>query len=248
MSQRFLRMARDTTSVDGILPPLNEEWLANPAEFDEAFTGRTSSADVFLGNPLYVYQTRIPNLEIIPGEGDGLRRVEMVTQEQVVQQVHNRMRDFLRAPEIEETWDLVVIDTSPSKGPLTMSAIRAATDVLIPTSMEPQGVEGLQGMLSMLTYENRLRDASDLINLIGILPNKFRRGVALHEGLLQSLTNDPVTGTLMIPHKLGQRTAFAEADHESAEPKSVLDLSEKDAARIEAEDVINFVMKKLGFA
>lgn len=241
LSQRFLAMARDPSSIDGILPPVHPDY--DPA-VDHDWDGLSSIADIFLGNAVVPYPTDVPNLDIIPGHGDHLRRVELVTLDTVAEKVHGRLREFLRGSDVQSAYDLVVIDTSPSKGPLTVSAMRAATHVVVPTVMEPMGVEGLQGMFMMWMQESRLRDTGDEISMIGILPNKFRK-TAIQEGLLDNLLADQLTGPLVLPYKLGLRTAFAESDHESVRPQSVFNLSEKNAARIEAEQVVGYIAEKM---
>ena len=243
LSQRFIAMDRDVNAADGILPPRHDEF---PDAENPAWTsGISSIADVFRGELVYPYETPIENLSLIPGHGEMLREVEMITTDKVAEGVHERLREFIRAPEVAEQYDLVVIDTSPSKGPLTVSAIRSATHIVIPTIMEPQGVEGLQGMLTMWMKENRLRQLDDQIQLVGILPNKFRQ-VAVQQGLLDSLKQDKAIGPLVMPHMLGLRTAFAEADHENVRPQSVFSLPASNIARVEAERVARYILSKMG--
>lgn len=241
LSQRFLAMERVTTSADGVMPPVHPEY---EPEVDSEFNGVSSSADVYMGNPVWPYPTKVEGVDIMPGNGEELRRVELVTASEAAKKIHERLREFLADPEIHAQYQLVVIDTSPSKGPLTISAMRAATHVVIPTQMEPQGIEGLQGMLQLWMQENRLREVDDLIKLVGILPNKFRQ-VGIQEGLLDSLMNDSVTGPMVMPHKLGLRTAFSEADHEDANPATVFKLPESNAARQEAEAVCTYILKSM---
>ena len=75
-------------------------------------------------------------------------------------------------------YDIFVIDTPPAKGPLTISAFKAMTHLVIPLEIELQAIEGLAGFYN---YGNKkqCRDLHDFpLNLIGILPNKLhsRRG------------------------------------------------------------------------
>ena len=51
-------------------------------------------------------------------------------------------------------YDAVVIDTAPSKGPLTISVIKAATHIVIPSVMEEQPVQGIYGMLQLWMQES----------------------------------------------------------------------------------------------
>jgi chromosome partitioning protein len=237
-SQRFLTMEHDDTSTDGIMPPLHPAYDPN-----EEWNGRSSIADIFYRREVIPYETELPGLEMIPGHGETLREVELVGREEVKDKVHDRLRDFLNISDVQASWDLVVIDTSPSKGPLTISAVRAATHILIPTLMEQQSIEGLRGMLQLWRRENRVR--TEPLRIIGILANKYRKNVALQAGIYEALMNDDVVAPFMISHVLGLRAAIADADHPEAKPPSLFELPASNIARIEAETICQYVEERL---
>jgi chromosome partitioning protein len=241
-SRRFLTMDLDGTDPDGVLPPIHPDYMDQE---DQDWDGRSSSADIYYSGQAMPYPTRLKGMEILPGNGSLLRSVELVRAEDVKEKVHDRLDFFLTQDEVQALYDVVIIDTSPSKGPLTISAMRAATHIIIPTTMEPQTIEGLHGMLQLWRRETKRRRRGNELTIIGILTNMFRKGVALHEGLYHTLANDPGIVDLLLPMKLGQRIAFAESDHPMSEPKSVFDLPEKDPARLEAEAICNHVAEKL---
>ena len=241
-SRRFLTMEIDNTDLDGVLPPMHPDF---DEKEDSDWDGRSSSADIFYSGQAMPYPTKIKGLEIMPGNGTLLRAVELVRADDVKEKVHDRLHAFLCNEDVQSLYDVVIIDTSPSKGPLTISAMRAATHIIIPTTMEPQTIEGLHGMLQLWRRETKRRRRGEELKIIGILPNMFRKGVALHDGLYHTLANDPGIVDLLMPNKLGLRIAFAESDHPMSEPKSVFDLPEKDPARIEAEIVCEHILEKM---
>jgi len=240
-SRRFLTMDIDSTDPDGIMPPIHPEFN----DEDEDWDGRSSSADIYYTGEVLPYPTNIKGMQILPGNGSQLRSVELVRSDEVKEKVHDRLNLFLSQKDVKALYDVVIVDTSPSKGPLTISAMRAATHIIIPTTMEPQTIEGLHGMLQLWRRETKKRKKGDELKIIGILTNMFRKGVALHEGLYQTLATDPGIVDLLLPIKLGQRIAFAEADHHMANPQSVFNLPEKDPARIEAEVICKYITEKL---
>jgi chromosome partitioning protein len=244
LSKRFLVMERDPSAPDGASPPTHPDY--NPAE-DVEWNGISSTADIYTGRLVVPYPTDVKNLDLLPGNGPELREVELVSRAEVVERVHGTLREFLRKPEVAELYDLVVIDTPPSKGPLVLSAMRAATHVVVPTQMEPNSVEGLEGMFAMWMQESRYREADDAIDLVGILPNMVRN-VALHVGVKDSLLKDRSLGPMMLPVQLGHRTAFAETDHDSARPGSVFQLPARNPARREAEEVVAKIAERMGVA
>lgn len=240
-SRRFLTMDIDSTDPDGIMPPIHPEFDDSDLHWD----GRSSSADIYYSGEVMPYPTKIQGMQILPGNGSQLRSVELVRSEEVKEKVHDRLHVFLSQKDVQALYDVVIVDTSPSKGPLTISAMRAATHIIIPTTMEPQTIEGLHGMLQLWRRETKKRKKGDELKIIGILTNMFRKGVALHEGLYQTLATDPGIVDLLLPIKLGQRIAFAESDHHMANPQSVFGLPDKDPARIEAEFICQYIMEKL---
>jgi len=241
LSRRFIEMDYDPSDPDGVLPPLHPDY----EDGDPDWNGRSSSADVYFNGEVYPYPTRWDSLHLLPGHGPRLRTVELVTEDEVKEKVINRLRDFLAMADVRNAFELVLIDTSPSKGPLNRSAMRAATHLLFPTTMEPQAIEGLQGMMQMWRREQATREVDDPCEIVAIQPNLARHNVALHEGYLDGLRNDERVGSLVSPVLLHQRIAFAEADHPEAEPKSVFELPDRNAAREEASAFCQYVERRL---
>lgn len=241
-SRRFLSMDFDQTDPDGVIPPVHPDF---DADVDQDWSGRSSSAEIYFTGEVFSYPTAYASLEMLPGEGSRLREIELVRADEVKERVHDRLRHFLSLDDVTSAYDLVIVDTSPSKGPLAVSAVRAATHLIIPTTMEPQPVEGLYGMLQMWRREVNRRTEDSELKILGILPNMVRKGVALHEGLLSTLREDASINHYLCPCIMHQRIAFAESDHPGAQPASVFDLQPKDPARVEAEAVCGFVNKQL---
>ncbi|WP_200333784.1 ParA family protein [Thiocystis violacea] len=234
LSRRFVCMEYDRSDPDGVLPPTHPD-------FDEKensqWSGRSSSADIYFDGECYPYPTSWETLLALPGHGPKLRQIELVRADEVRSSVHNRLREFLSLGEVQEAFDLVLVDTAPAKGPLTVSAVRAATDLIIPTTLEPQPVEGLYGMLQLWRREQNTRDPARPLRIAAIQPNMVRQGVALHEGTLESLQRDEALASMLSPVILHQRVAFAETDHPEAKPTSLFDLASRNPAR---REVISF--------
>ncbi len=244
-SRRFLTMELDPTDPHGILPPIHPDFDPNDPDEDPTWGGRSSSAAIYTGQLVVPYATHLKGLDILPGHAALLDEVERVRRDDVQQRVHNALQRWLAYPEVNEAYDLVLIDTMPSKGPLTVSAMRAATHVLIPTEMEQQSIEGLVNMLQLWKRENFARADQSEVNLIGILPNKVRKGVSLHEGLYGSLMNDPSIKPYMIPMQLHQRVGYAEPDVPGTHPASVFDRPKSDDVRKEAEILVAYVEERV---
>jgi len=238
-SSRFLQMEIDPVSKDGKIPPLHPEYDPNEVE-DAHWIGRSSIADIFYGDPVIPYDTHIQNLEMAPGHGSRLLEAEAVTRHEVAEKVHQQIRNFIQLPEVQELYDYIIIDTPPSKGPLTIAAFKAATHILIPSQMEEYSIQGIYGMLQLWKQETYSRSQDNPIELIGILPNKVR-GVNLHRDFLKGLKNAPGIADFVMPYMLKERTIYAEVDVESANPRTIFDLGDNHLAKQEAIQVCEYI-------
>lgn len=238
LSQRFLAMERDPLAEDGVLPPIHPEY---DPETEKDWDGRSSITNVFYGRPLIPYSTYVPNIDILPGHGSLLQKVIKASETELKERVTNRLREFLRSDEVQDSYDIIVVDTPPSKNALTEAALRASTHVMMPMEPEPQAQEGLVYMLAFWRSEQRQRTTEDPLVHVGVLPNKFRKGVVLHEGILGEMRRNKTVAPYIMPFEVSLRIAYSEADHAEAKPKSVLERGRVDETRREAELVCRHI-------
>lgn len=230
-SQRYLQMEVDPSAPEGWIPPLHPDY--DPIE-DTEWDGRSSIANIFFGHEVVPYSTYIENFDIAPANADLLLRAEQVKRQDVVEKVHKRLKEFLALPEVQETYDLVVIDTAPSKGALTRCALKAATHLIIPSKMEDKPVQGVYGMMQLWMAESVERDNNDELKMVGILANMFRKNASLHKQIYEAMKSHDTFGKFVLPSVIGDRIAFAESDTANPAPRSILDLPDSDKAKQEA--------------
>lgn len=244
LSQRFRVVEPDSLGGGGWIPKVHPEW----SQEDEDWDGRSSIADIWFGKAPVPYPTNMHNLDIFPAHGREMESIdeqaESGSRKQIKERIQNQLRIYLEDPLVQEEYDVVIIDTPPAMGALVRAALRAADDVLIPTLLEPKSVAGLPTMISHCVFENRYRPS--LINIIGIQPMMARNN-SLHKETLKQLHKSSV-GQYMMPNAIGQRIAFAESDHENANPMSVFDLPANDLSRQDAERFCREVSKRAGIA
>lgn len=245
ITRRYIKMEIYTNEKkeNSLRPPIHPQYHEMEPLF-AGWDGRSSIADIFFGKPVIPYPTYIENLDILPASTEALLDVEHVRKDELAQKVHNQLNTFLTLPEVREAYDIVIIDTPPAKGPLTISAIRAATQIIIPAIMEPQSIEGIYGMLQLWQQEQTRRDTTNPIHLAGILPNMFS-STTLHNDMLNGLKNNPNISDFVIPHKLSRRVAFAEVDAEGAQPTSIFELPDSNPAKIEALAFCNYLTDRM---
>ncbi|NNM60344.1 MAG: ParA family protein [Legionellales bacterium] len=243
-SQRYLKMESDPLYPQGWLPPLHPDFDPTSDE-DQEWDGRSSIADIFFGGGVIPYPTFISTLHIAPAHAYRLIIAEQVRRNEVTEKIHTRLKEFLSLSEVKQEYDLVVIDTAPSKGPLTVSAIKAASHIIIPSVMEIQPINGIFGMLQLWMQESLTREVGNQINLIGILPNKFDPRTTLHRDNYDDLQKNESVNKYLLSTKIHNRIIFAEADSAAANPKSIFDLPIVSQARIEALAACEFIAERV---
>lgn len=243
-SQRYLTMEVDPSHPEGYIPPLHPDYDPTSEE-DADWDGRSSSAEVFYSGMVVPYPTHIDNFDIAPANAQQLLIAEQIRRNEIVDKIHNRLKDFLLAPEVEGEYDLVVIDTAPSKGPLTVSAIKSATHMIIPTIMEDKPIQGVFGMMQLWMQETLVREPTRKLELVGILPNMFQARTTLHTQLKAELKKHEYAGKYVLPKELGHRVIFAETDSTSANPRSIFELPDTNVAKQEALDVCKLIAERV---
>lgn len=244
LSNRYLPMEDDPAAAieQGKLPPIHPDYEPDDRNWD----GRSSIADIFYGDIIYPYQTSFENLDIAPGSSDRLQAAEEVRRVDVEEKVHNQLKAFLRQEEVRESYDIVVIDTRPSKGPLTRCAIKAATDIIIPAQMEAHSLDGIAGMLQLWMQEKISRPTNEEpINLIGILANKYEDKLSLHRENYASLEELPDIKKHLIPLKIGKRVKISEIDSDYTRTESIFNLSDSDKAKQEVLAVCEYIERSI---
>src|SRR5579872_1729445 len=242
-SHQYLNMEIDPAAPEGLMPPIHPDY--DPDEPDDAdWDGRSSIAEIFYGQGVVPYPTFIEHLDIAPGHAEKLLAAESVRRSEVVDKVHKQLTNFLSSPDVQATYESVVIDTAPSKGPLTVSVIKAATHIVIPSVMEEQPVQGIYGMLQLLMQESLSREKNRPLQLVGILPNMFKQ-TRLHKDILRSLQDNSAIGKYVLPVKFSQRIVFAEVDAADSTPRSIFDFQEQHVAKSEATEVCEHIAERI---
>jgi len=240
-SGRYIPMEYDPANKGGKIPSLHPDYDANE---DHTWDGRSSIGNIFYGQEVIPYPTLIPNLELLPAHSSKLQDAEAVTKSEVLEKVHLQLKRFLELPDVQNEYQIIIIDTPPSKGPLTIAAIKAASHIVIPSQMEQFSIEGIYGMLQLWKQESYSRSKNNPISLVGILPNQVR-DIKLHKQFLSGLSKMNSVGDYVMPHLIKKRAIYTEILVEDANPKSIFELPKGNVARQEYESACSFIMEKV---
>ena len=240
-SKYFLDLEYDPVYKGGKVPPRHPDY--NPDE-DVGWDGRSSIANIFYGEEVIPYPTDFKEIEILPAHSNRLQEAEAVTKSEVLEKVHLQLKCFVQLPEVQNEYDVIIIDTPPSKGPLTIAGIKACTDMVIPSQMEEDSIDGIYGMMQLWKQETYTRPAENPINLAGILANRVR-DVSLHKNFFDQLKSLESTRDYVIDQKIKERVVYGELRVKEDRPKSVFELPKTHVARRECESVCKIIMERV---
>ncbi|UWG97256.1 AAA family ATPase [Dehalobacter sp. DCM] len=113
-----------------------------------------------------IADTELKNLKVAPA------RIELAGAEiELVSQMYREGKLATALKDIKEDFDFIIIDCPPSLGLLTLNALCAATDVLIPIQCEYYALEGLSLLVN--TLEKVKRSINRDLQIIGVLLTMF---------------------------------------------------------------------------
>lgn len=144
---------------------------------------RLSSYDVLIGSASLaeaVVPTRVPRLDLLAATVDlSGAEVEMVA---MADRAHRLDKSLREAP--AGRWDICLIDCPPSLGLLTVNALVAARQLLVPLQAEFFALEGLSQLLQTV---ERIRNAfNSELSILGVALTMFDR----RNNLSQAVSDD----------------------------------------------------------
>ncbi len=114
-------------------------------EIDECLYDLICSEGAELAADEVIQPTSTPNLDVLPATLD-LAGAQMVLANAIARE--SRLRRALEP--VRNAYDIILIDTAPSLGILTINALAAADQVLIPMQCEYYAMEGLTQLLRVI--------------------------------------------------------------------------------------------------
>ncbi len=131
----------------------------------DCLIGRAPAADC-------IHETSQPDLYLLPGSAD------LAALELELAQMSGRERQLKKILQSLE-FDIILIDCPPSLGILTINALTAASDVLVPVQTEYYALEGLSQLVQII---QRVKAGSNPeLNLLGVVLTMYDNRTSLAE-------------------------------------------------------------------
>lgn len=116
------------------------------------------------------------------------------------------LRDALQITKTH--YDLILIDCPPNKGNLTLNALLASDQVLVPTDLSPLSVQGADELIdTVLTVRRRLDHDLEVLGVV--LTRVDGRTVTINEEVRETI--DEAWGQLVLDQHVGINTRLAQA-------------------------------------
>ncbi|HSW80710.1 MAG TPA: ParA family protein [Candidatus Saccharimonadales bacterium] len=130
--------------------------------------------------PDTVHEAQSKGLAVLPANGNlAGAEVELVNKDRREYQLQDALKDA--------EYDLIIIDCPPSLGLLTVNALTAATDVIIPVQAEYFALEGLGQLLSTI---QRVRETLNPdLELMGVVVTMYNKRTSLSNQVLGEIRN-----------------------------------------------------------
>jgi len=90
---------------------------------------------------------------------------------------------------IERQYDIILIDTPPNLGVLTINSLIASDGILIPVEMSIYSLIGIKHLFEILSEIKDL--LSKEIEIVGIIPTMYDKRIMLHQEILEELKSMP---------------------------------------------------------
>jgi chromosome partitioning protein len=150
--------------------------------------------------------TQIPGLDLTPAD-PALAEAEGRLSQKIGKEL--LLRDALSITRTH--YDLIVLDCPPNKGNLTLNALLAADQVLIPTDLSPLATQGADELIStVVTVNERLHHPLDILGVV--LTRVDGRNISVNDAVRADLIE--AWGDLVLSTEIGVNTKLSQAQLE----------------------------------
>jgi chromosome partitioning protein len=189
-----------------------------------------------------VLPTAIPNLDVVPSDRQ-LSNCEKALINEVGREtrLRSKLRDFAKSIFTKE-YDVVLIDCPPSMDLITINALVASTDIIVPVQPKLYSLKGMARLAE--TVATLYSQLEVRIRLLGILVCLYDRSASL-DGVVYDLLKDRITreyGDFVFRNVVAKSVVISEAE---AEGRPVVAADPESAAALAYEAVAEEMLQRL---
>lgn len=211
LSQSMLEM-ESIPNFKALLPPIHPDYDSSDPD-DVEWGGRSNSIDLYYGNPVLPYPTsQSKNLDCLPSDGVQLKQFDDFGERDdktLLEQINEELGNWFRQADVQEAYDLIVLDCPPGVHLITTPILRSCTDVIVPVVMESYPVSGFHKL--MREIENKNKERACPINIAAVIPNKFDSRISIHKfhwKQMQALRSHELYGKAIIKNPVKSLADF----------------------------------------
>lgn len=197
--------------------------------------GKISSLDIMLGNSdIMDAIQQMPNGDIIPASPE-------LSKADLVMTSTGREYRLKKALEpVKKDYDYIIIDTPPALGGLTVNALTAATEVLIPTQADFYSLGGITQLKE--TIETVREYCNPNLNVMGILVTRYSSRTVISRDLIDVIQNmAEQLGTKLYKTMIRDSVAIRESQ---AERKDIFSYAPKSNAALDYAALVKEILKE----
>lgn len=202
-----------------------------------------------------------PEIDVIPSHIDLI-----VHQEKLNRIGASRSRLLTKLNRVKELYDIVIIDTPPSRDLYAEIALITANHLIIPSDLKPFANQGLANVKMFVKLANEFREnmmGRVPLNIMGVLPSKISTNTQFMKHTFPR-QKSAVTGYYQLPlmetviyermplsHSISYMKKTGETELEVPDPKSIFEFCKIDRSTSAAqsaqefEDLANEVLRKI---
>ena len=252
----------DTDDIGSNIALTHPEIDENNEEDMQYYSKRSNISDIFYGKGVLPHPTYLgkdnanddePRVDIISScyksmydlQVDMMSRVKKDMSTKDAKHLISRLAEFCSSKELENYYDLILIDTSPFDSPLFRAVIKACTKIVIPYKPEEFSLTGITTLINNIYIDNSHRGKDrENIDLIGILPTIVDKGrTGLHTGIIKEASklknHFPENLFISNSQKISSRQSRC-----GVSPNSVFDLKPSDPVRKECFAVFEYIYNR----
>lgn len=211
LSQSMLEM-ESIPNFKALLPPLHPDYDSTDPD-DVEWGGRSNSIDLYYGNTVLPYPTtQSKNLDCLPSDGVQLKQFDDYQDSEdktLLEQINQQLGNWFRQPDVQETYDLIVLDCPPGVHLITTPIMRSCTDIIVPVTMESYAISGFHKLMREVEIQNKERECP--VNIAAIVPNQFDSRKSIHKThwkKMQGLKDHPLYGHAIIKNPMKSLADF----------------------------------------